>query len=320
MSDTNLREIEILRAGAQATLQDLGRRGGFCAGIPLGGAMDRLAARVANWLVGNPDNAVLIETTLAGPDLLFHCDARVAVTGAQFDGIASWQPFDVKAGEVLSLRELLSGCRGYLAVAGGFEVPPVLGGSGTFLRAKLGGHEGRVLRKDDRLKVGNAPQVAPKPLEHWHVSPSILPAYSTQPMVRVVKGAQWSWFRDEARSIFFDQPYAVLPKSDRMGLRLEGARIDLLETREMRSEPVTFGSIQIPPEGQPIVLMADCQTIGGYPRIAEVVTVDLPLLAQLRPGDKVQFVPVSIEEAQTLFIDAEHALSHLHEGLVEKYK
>lgn len=312
--------IEVLRPGALTTVQDLGRRGLLADGVPVGGAMDRLAARIANWLVGNPEDAAVLETTMAGPELLFHGDRRVAVTGARFAGVPEWQPFEIKAGEPLSLREIVSGCRGYVAVSGGIRVPAVMGGSGTYLRAKLGGFEGRALRKDDFIALGEPPEPTEhRRLEHWRISPAVLPAYSSEPVVRVTPGAQGEWFDDSDRKAFAREPYTLLPKSDRMGLRLLGAPLKTA-SREMTSEPVTFGSIQVPPDGQPIVLMADGQTIGGYPRIAEVVSVDIPLLAQLRPGDHVSFKVVSLADAQALVLKEEHALARLHEGLTDKLK
>jgi antagonist of KipI len=313
-------EIEILKPGAMTTVQDLGRTGLLGAGVPGGGAMDRLAARVANMLAGNPEGAAVLETTMAGPVLHFNSQAVVAVCGAAFAGVRSWQPFVVKAGETLSLTELESGCRGYLAVAGGLVVPQVMGSASTYLRAGLGGFEGRALRKGDRMLTGPTTGAAQGHVEHWHLSPTVLPAYSTQPVVRVTRGAQWDWFSEDTQYKLFENRYSVLPKSDRMGLRLIGAQLTLSEPREMVSEAVAFGSIQVPHEGQPIVLMADRQTIGGYPKIADVISVDLPLLAQLRPGDRMLFTSVSLDEAQALYLAEEHALAHLHEGLEEKYQ
>ncbi len=312
-------EVEVLKPGVLTMVQDLGRTGFLCAGVPGGGAMDRQAARVANLLVGNPEGAALLETTMAGPDLCFPTQTLIAVCGARFVGVPSWQPFVVEAGQIVSLTELVSGCRGYVAVAGGFVVAPVMGSASTYLRAGLGGFEGRTLRKGDRLKLGEVAKPIPAHVERWHISTSILPAYSTQPVVRVTRGAQWDWFSEEAQYRLCEARYGVLSKSDRMGLRLEGAPLFLRAPREMHSEAVAFGSVQVPPDGQPIVLMADRQTIGGYPKIAEVISVDLPLLAQLRPGERVLFTHVSLEEAQALFLAEEYALSCLHEGLTEKF-
>jgi len=319
VAHTASRVVEVLKPGALTTVQDLGRVGFLHSGVPGGGAMDRLAARVANLLVGNPANAAVLETTMAGPVLHFNADMLVAVCGAKFSGVPAWQPMVLKAGEKLSLSDLETGCRGYVAVAGGLVVPPTMASASTYLRAGLGGLEGRTLRKGDRLTIGQAAHAIPVDVDRWHISPTVLPAYSTQPIVRVVRGAQWEWFAEKAQYEFFQGRYSVLPKSDRMGLRLIGTELKLSAAREMTSEPVAFGSVQVPPEGQPIVLMADRQTIGGYPRIAEVISVDLPLLAQLRPGDRLLFTLVSLEEAQALLLAEEHALSRLQEGLTEKF-
>ena len=311
--------IEVLKPGIATTVQDLGRVGYLNAGVPGGGAMDRLALRVANLLVGNVESTAALETWMAGPLLRFDTDTLVAVCGATFAGVVSWQPKVMKAGETLSLVDLEVGCRGYLAVAGGFVVKHSMGSASTYLRAGLGGYEGRTLRKGDRLEIGTSKRAQSAHVEHWHISSSLLPAYSTQPVVRVTRGAQWDWFAEESQYKFFEDRYMNSPKSDRMGLRLSGTSLTLGSPREMASEPVAFGSVQVPPDGQPIVLMADRQTIGGYPKLAEVISVDLPLLAQLRPGDQVLFTSISLEEAQALYLAEEHALSRLHEGLAGKF-
>jgi len=312
--------IEVVKPGALTTIQDLGRTGYQNAGIPGGGAMDRLALRVANLLVGNTENTAALETTMSGPVLLFTADALVAVCGAKYKGVASWQPFVVKSGEMLSLSELETGCRGYIAIAGGLAVKPVLGGAGTFLRAGFGGFEGRALQAGDKLSVGPTTKALLDAAEHWRVSTSLLPAYSTGPVVRVTRGAQWGWFSENTQSRFLEEKFEVQPKSDRMGLRLSGLPLELAAPRELASEAVAFGSVQVPPDGQPIVLMADRQTIGGYPKIGDVITMDLPLLAQLRPGDRVMFTSVSVEDAQALYLAEEHALAKLHEGLAGKLR
>ncbi|MFT3781261.1 MAG: biotin-dependent carboxyltransferase family protein [Nibricoccus sp.] len=311
--------VEVVRPGALTTVQDLGRTASLSAGVPVGGALDRLAARIANMLVGNPDTAAVLETTMGGPVLAFSADTLVSVCGARFTGVPAWQPFLVKGGEAIDLSEIESGYHGYIAIAGGFAVPLVMGSASTYLRAALGGHAGRALRKGDLLRTYAPAKKLPTDLDHWRVSPSLLPAYSTQPIVRIVRGAQWAWFSEESQYHLVEGRYSVLPKSDRMGQRLIGAQLKLREPREMLSEPVAFGSVQVPPEGQPIVLMADRQTIGGYPRIAEVISVDLPLVAQLRPGERLLFSLVSLAEAQALYLAEEHALGHLHEGLLEKF-
>ncbi len=310
--------IEVVRPGAFTTVQDLGRKGHQGIGVTEGGAMDRQAARVANLLVGNDPALAVLETTMAGPVLAFSTDTLVAVCGARFKGVPHWQTFVLRSGGILDLSGLEQGWRGYVAVSGGFSVPLKMGSASTHLRGAFGGLEGRLLRRADRIAVGASAPGIPVGLEHWHVSPEIIPPYSPEPVVRVLGGAQEEWFTQTTRERFYNTPYAVLPDSDRMGLRLDGLALPLETQRAMVSEPVTWGSVQVPVGGQPIVLMADRQTMGGYPRIAEVITVDLPLLAQLRPGDRVRFVKTTIAEAHRLLIASEHALGVLREGLAGK--
>jgi antagonist of KipI len=292
------------------TVQDLGRRGHRAAGVPLSGAMDAFALRVANFLVGNTENAAALEFTLRGPELEFSADTVVAVGGADFGGVPVWQPVRVAAGTRINFSAARSGCRGYLALAGGFDVAPVLGSRSTYLRAALGGHAGRALRDGDVLY---APGLVPRVAGRWHIDERILPAYSASPLVRVVRGVQ----ADEFGSLG-DATFSVSQKSDRMGVRLAGPALVRSVTGDLISMTVVPGTIQVPPDGQPIVLMADAQTIGGYPQIAHVISVDLPLVAQLRPGDTVRFRVVALAEAHELLLARERTLAILHEGLAEK--
>lgn len=312
--------VEVVKPGVLTTVQDLGRSGYQRHGIAVGGAMDRLALRVANMLVGNDENAAVLEATMTGPLLRFDADALVAICGATVEGIPSWQPIAVRGGETLSLARFESGCRAYLAVAGGFQVPRVMHSASTYLRAAIGGHKGRALHAGDVLETGPAGAPASWKAEHWHVSSQLLPRYSSHPTVRAIRGTQWDWFSPVSQASFFEQDFKVSSKSDRMGLRLSGEPVALAQPREMTSEPVAFGSVQVPPDGQPIVLMADRQTVGGYPKIATVVSVDLPLVAQLRPDDGVKFSEVSLAEAQALCLAEERALSRLREGLAAKWR
>jgi antagonist of KipI len=207
----------------------------------------------------------------------------------------------------------MSGCRGYLAVAGGIAVERVLGSRSTYARAGLGGWHGRALRAGDVLPVVAVARTA---TEHWWIDPRILPGYGPAPTVRVVFGAQASEFGGG----WLEQEFKVTPQSDRMGLRLGGAALVRAGGGELLSSPVAPGTIQVPPDGQPIVLMADAQTIGGYPQLAHVIGVDLPLLAQLRPGDRVRFQAVPLEEAHQLWLAREHVLAMLRQGLAQKFR
>lgn len=306
-------EVIVHRAGMMTTVQDLGRTGHRAAGVPLGGAMDPFALRVANLLVGNPENTAALEFTLRGPEVEFSAETLIAVGGGDFDAVPRWQPTTVPAGSRLDFGPARSGCRGYLAIAGGFDIRSVLGSRSTYLRAGLGGHEGRALRDGDVLP---APGIVRSILGRWHIDDRILPAYGSSPTVRVVPGAQGEEF-DPA---FLNGSFSVSAKSDRMGVRLSGPVLQRKVTADLVSATVLPGTVQVPPDGQPIILMADAQTIGGYPQIAHVVSVDLPLVAQLRPGDTVRFDEVTLAEAHELARARERQLGMLHEGLAQKLR
>jgi antagonist of KipI len=304
-------EVKVIHSGMLTTVQDLGRRGHRAAGVPLSGAMDAMALRVVNLLAGNLENAAGLEFTLVGPELEFSAETIVAVGGGDFGGLPRWQPVRVSAGERLSFGPAQSGCRGYLAIAGGFEVAPVLGSRSTYLRAALGGFHGRALQDGDVLAAAD---VVRHVVGHWHIDERILPAYSAQPTVRVLRGAQ----ADEFDETLCATEFKVSPQSDRMGVRLAGPPMVRRRGGELTSAAVVPGTIQVPPDGQPIVLMADAQTIGGYPQVAHIIDVDQPLVAQLRPGDALRFREVTLAMAHELVLARERALAILHEGLAEK--
>jgi antagonist of KipI len=307
-------EMTVIRAGMLTTVQDLGRPGHRDAGVPLGGAADPLALRIANLLVGNPENAAALEITLSGPELEFSEEATLAVGGAEFAAVPSWRIFTACPHTRVRLGECLRGCRGYLAVAGGFAVEPVLGGRGTCLVAGFGGWQGRALRDGDALpiaasarhRIGSA---------HWSIDPRILPEYSADAVVRIVRGAQ----ADRFFAALCGRRFRISSRSDRMGVRLEGPALEDAKGVEQLSSAVAPGTVQVPPDGQPIVLMADAQTLGGYPVAAHVANVDLPLLAQLKPGDRVGFREISLAQAHALAVAREHSLAILRRGLAKKF-
>lgn len=302
-------EVIVRRAGMQTTIQDLGRTAHRADGVPLSGAMDRFALRMANLLVGNEEGAPALEFAMVGPDLEFGQDALIAVTGAEFPGVPRWQPTKVAAGTILKIGPALEGCRGYLAIAGGFEAPVVLGSASVYLRGGLG----RALRNDDVLL---APNLNRNVIGRWRIDSRILPPYSASPAVRVIRGSHTSEF-DRA---FFEAPFTVTSHSDRMGVRLKGPPLVRHVQVEVRSSPVVPGTVQVPKDGQPVVLMADAQTIGGYPQIAHVIRVDLPLVAQLRPGDSLRFVETTLEEAHATLRARERGLAMLRHGLSQKIR
>jgi antagonist of KipI len=306
-------EIAVIRAGMLTTVQDLGRRGHLCEGVPNGGAADPFALRVANLLVGNPEDSPGLEVTLTGPELEFSETAWVAVCGAWFEGVPAWKPFRVDAGGRLRLGRRLQGCRAFLSVSGGLEAEPVLGGRGTYAPGGFGGFQGRALRSGDVLRRLPSGRV---PTGNWSIDERILPHYSAEPSVRVLPGLHAAEFGDALQMGRFE----VTVQSDRMGIRLKGPRLARPGGGDLVSAAVAPGTVQVPPDGDPIVLMADAQTLGGYPRAAHVIAVDLPLVAQLAPGDAIRFVASTLAEAHALIHAREHDLGLLRQGLAEKMR
>lgn len=301
-------EMRVLRAGLYSTVQDRGRPAFRHAGVPLGGAMDTFALRVGNLLVGNREDAAGVEVTLGGAEFLFPRGAVVAVTGASYEGVPGWKPLALAPGQSLRLGQCLKGARGYVAIRGGVAVPLVLGSRSTYQRGSWGGFEGRRLQDGDLLPIdGEAMARVPAIMAAW----SLLPAYTDAPVLRIVAGAQTEWFGDALAH----QEFKVDPRSDRMGIRLSGENLAAKGARELPSNGVVPGTVQVPPDGQPIVLGADAQTIGGYPQAGHVVSVDLPVVAQLRAGDRVRFRTITLAEAQWLGLQREQDIALLRAGL-----
>lgn len=312
----------VLRPGPHTTVQDLGRHGWQRDGVPVGGAMDDVAARIANWLVGNAADAALLEATLAGPAIEITADTIVAVTGADMDArvggrlLPPWFAQPVRAGETLELGAARTGCRAYLAFAGGIDVPSVLGSRSTYARARLGGLEGRALARGDVLQLKRAPATAPaQAASGGRRGVKVDRLRRRAGVVRVMPGPQLAQLTPFAREAFLGDAYVLTPDSDRMGLRFAGTRLGLRAPVEVLSAGVATGTVQLPPGGEPIVLMADRQTTGGYPRLGEVATVDLPQLAQLRPGDAIRFAEIAPREAELLYLSRERELDRLRRFL-----
>lgn len=312
--------IVVERAGLLTTVQDLGRPGHQHEGVPVGGAMDDVALRLANLLAGNSADAAALETTLDGPTLRFTRETRIAVTGADMGWMLNgrpvwpWHSTLVPAGGTLVSGVARSGCRGYLAVAGGFDVPLLLGSRSTFTAAGMGGFHGRPLRAGDVLPVTPdwvAPVAARGGARERAIAASMRPRYGS--IVRLVTGPRFDALTPAARARLLGEPFRVSAHSDRMGVRLEGGgdTLALRATSDALSAGVAMGTVQLPTGGEPIILMADRQTTGGYPRLGEVATVDVPLVAQLRPGDAVRFAVLSLAEAQQLFLARERELALL---------
>jgi KipI family sensor histidine kinase inhibitor len=303
--------VEVLRAGMFTTVQDLGRRGHRAEGVPLSGGADIFALRVANLLVGNHEREAVLEFTLVGPELKFLHDTVIAIGGAEFGKLPRWRPIAVRAGATVKIGPARNGCRGYLAIAGGIDVAPVLGSRSTYVRGRLGGHEGRRLLNGDMLAV---PEVRRTFRDHWRIDERILPRYSALAIVRVVPGEHLDQFDPAWMSAVFK----VSTQSDRMGVRMIGEPLQRRVAGDLPSSPVAPGTVQVPPDGRPIVLLADAQIIGGYPQVAHVISVDLPVVSQLRPGDEVRFIQVSMADARELIAAQERAIGLLREGLAQK--
>lgn len=306
-------DVTVIRAGMMTTVQDLGRAGHLSQGIPSGGAMDPFALRVANLLVGNAEDAPALEVTLTGPELEFSGAAWVAVCGAAFEGVPGWRPVRIDAGGRLKFGPRSGGCRAYLAISGGFNIARVQGGAGTYLAAGFGGFQGRILKAGDVIRSAPPARV---PTAQWRVDERVLPRYSREPTVRVTPGAQAADFG----TALHEARFTVSARSDRMGIRLEGSTLTRPAAPDLVSSAVAPGTVQVPPDGNPIVLMADAQTLGGYPRAAHVVAFDRPLLAQLAPGDAVRFAPSTVADAHALARAQERNLGLLRQGIASKLR
>ena len=294
--------VKVISPGALTTVQDAGRFGFLQSGISVSGVMDSYSHRAANLLVDNPQEEAVLEVTLMGPVLEFQCSTRIAVTGAMMQPklndqpVPMWQTIPVGEGDRLSFSGIQGGCRAYIAFAGGLDVPVIMGSKSTNLKAQMGGFEGRMLKRDDVVPL-KAPSGEAK---LWAASEEWIPKFPTQITLRAVLGPQEDLFTEEGIASFLNTEYLVTPANDRMGYRLEGEEITHKAGADIVSDGIVMGAVQVPSSGQPIILMADRQTTGGYTKIATVVTADLPLLAQAQAGAKIRFERVSVEEAQQL--------------------
>ncbi len=290
----------VLDGGLFTTVQDAGRVGFQRYGVPVSGAMDPFAFRAANLLVANPPDAACLEITLTGPEIVFDTGTLLAVTGAdlspRLDGrpIRLWRCVEARRGSCLTFGSRRDGVRAYLACAGGFDVPRVLGSRSTFTRSALGGLDGRALRSGDALPLGDTT------LGHAtgrHIDRRLVPRYGTDHEVRVVAGPQDDAFTEAGMAAFLGGGYTVSPQSDRIGCRLQGPLIAHRSSADIVSDGTAFGAVQVSGDGQPIVLMADRGTTGGYTKIATVISADLMRIAQAAPGDRVRFRAVTRAEA-----------------------
>ena len=306
--------MRIVLGGPSTTVQDLGRRAQRD-GVPECGAMDSHAARLANLLVGNREDSAVLETTLAGPAVVFQRATALALGGGDFgaslagESIAPWHAVPVRAGATLTLGKAQRGCRACIAIAGGIDVPAVLGSRSTFLPGRFGGFEGRALRAGDIVPLGDATMHPGRRA----LATALHPRYDST--IRLIAGEHLECLDDRSHEALFGDGLRVSARSDRMGYRLEGIALRLRAPLEMISTAVTIGTLQVTPSGEPILLMADHQTTGGYPMLGHVAAVDLGAVAQLRPGDPIRFTPISLDDAQRLYLEREHALDVVRRAL-----
>lgn len=304
--------IRVETPGLSTTIQDLGRFGYAHLGISPAGAADSLSFRIANLLVGNDENAPALEMTLLGAKLKFDESAVVALTGAACDckvGSAHMPAnavFDVPAGTVLECGSMTDGARCYLSVQGGFDVPLVMASASTLAAGHIGGFQGRRLQSGDVLRVRRH-----GPMRVNSLRAGALDALRAPQPLRVTEGPQQDWFGAEAFETLFSSAYIVSEQSDRSGLRLRGEAVRPHEPSELLTEGVSLGAIQVPQDGQPIILFVDQQTTGGYPKIANVIAADMHRVGQLRPRDTVRLVEVSIPEAVEIQRRREHWLTEI---------
>ena len=304
-------EMQVQSPGLLTTVQDLGREGFGPLGVSPSGAADAISLRVGNRLVGNPEGAAGLEMTLLGGTFTFPQAAVIALTGSDFaatlDGapVELWTSTQAKGGQTLRVGSTRSGARCYLCVQGGIAVKPFLGSASTHLLSGLGGYQGRALRKGDVLQIGSSAA----PFQQNTIAPGALESLSPRKLLRVTPGPQNDYFSKSSRQRFYVGTYRVAEDSNRMGLHLEGAPIAQGSSGEMITEGVSLGAIQITAGGLPIILFVEQQTTGGYAKIANVISADLPSLAQLRPRDEIHFEQVDWGTAHSLLLEQEKLLA-----------
>ncbi|MEC5423278.1 biotin-dependent carboxyltransferase family protein [Virgibacillus sp. C22-A2] len=308
--------FEIIKPGVFTTVQDLGRNGYQKYGLAVSGSADHHAHRMANILVGNPESAAVLEVTLMGLKMMVHKPTVIAVTGGDLNftinntDSSMWSAVRVDKGDIINFTGCRSGCRAYVSVVGGITVPEVLGSRSTDTIGKIGGVEGRALKRGDMIPFEEQSihhfQGIRRSLPHH-----LIPKYTSDVRVRVLLGPQEEAFEEDSITTFFSSSYQVTKDTNRMGCRLEGNEIKHKSGADIVSEGIFFGAIQVPKNGQPIIFLVGRQSIGGYTKIGGVITSDLPKLAQVKPGDRITFERVTIEEAHRLLMEEEKDFSVL---------
>nr|WP_321409998.1 biotin-dependent carboxyltransferase family protein [uncultured Carboxylicivirga sp.] len=291
-----MNKIKVIKAGLLSTIQDEGRADFQKIGMPVGGAMDLIALKMANYLAGNNPLEAAIEMTMTGCCIEFYSDTFIGIAGAMPEltlnslPIEPYRTIQIKAGDVLDILKINQGARTYLSIAGGFDLPDIMGSKSTYLYGKLGGFNGRALKVGDNIPINKSkPNLKLRRIKEKHI-----PQLPTESVLRILPGPEKERFTWNGLVNFLTEPYSLSPHCDRMGFRLDGPAIEHLNNdADIISSPIAFGTIQVPSHGSPIVMMADRQTTGGYTRIANVISADFSILAQLKPGDKICFKEVS---------------------------
>lgn len=302
-----MREIKILNPGLLTTVQDIGRWGYQRYGMSVAGAMDHFSTRVANLLVGNDENEGVLETTFMNPEIQFKCDEVISITGGDMkpkingQSVPMWTSILVREDDKLRFSGATEGIRTYIAFSSGIDISEIMNSKSTFLKGKVGGFEGRKLSKGDMIPLGNKEILN----TGSYVPQKFILDYKNEELIRVVLGPQDDYFSKEGIDTFLNSEYKITSEADRMGYRLDGPKIDHTGEADIISDGIVFGSIQVPGHGSPIIMMADRQTTGGYTKIGTVISPDLSKLAQMKPGDKMRFQRVDIDEAQKIYRDHE---------------
>jgi len=315
--------FEVLEPGFLTTVQDLGRYGFSRFGVPPSGALDTFSFRVGNLLVGNQEEEASLETTIMGLKLKVLREVVIAITGGDLfptlngESLEMWKTHLLVEGDVVTFKRIRSGCRAYLALNGGFIVPKIMESRSTYLSGKFGGFQGRPLKRGDILYTNDHPPSLKK-LGLRFPNDSI-PSFEKDIMLRVVPGPQDYHFTEKGSQTFSSSAYRVTPQCDRMGVRLEGPKIERRPDVEesIISEGLISGAIQVPGDGKPIIILTELVT-GGYTKIATIISTDLTKVAQLKPGDRVRFEPISIEKAHFLFKEQEERLKEFKDFLQQR--
>ena len=303
--------IKVISPGGYTTIQDRGRFGFQHMGIPVSGSLDNFSFVMANLLVGNPENQAAMEITIIGPHLEVRKEMDIALTGAKMDitinetRVEQWRSIRVKPGDIINIGQVQSGCRSYLAFNGGINIPEVMGSFSTYAQGRIGGFKGRPLQEGDILETRDTPLLKKERI----IAEKFIPHFPGNIIVRTIPGPQDDYF-DDGIKLLFSSKYMVTPKADRMGYRLSGEVISVKAgmPESIISEPSVPGSIQIPPDGQPIILFVE-QTVGGYAKIATVISSDLCLVAQTTPGDTIRFESINLDAAHKLIFEEQNKIN-----------